>query len=96
MEDLLRCYPKKYRDYRVPVSVRTQKDRQTNRQRFWESSQAAGFLEQTRDGAAESKDGGNISAVWFNQAFRVRQVVLGGNISSTAWPGGQGTINHLI
>ena len=38
VEDLLRCYPKEYRDYRVPVTVRT------NGQRFWESSQAAGFF----------------------------------------------------
>ena len=31
VEDLLRCYPKEYRDYRVPVSVRTLKDRQDER-----------------------------------------------------------------
>ena len=78
VEDLLRCYPKEYRDYRVPVSVRTLKDRQDERAAVLGIVTGCRILQGKHAMVRlKDKDGGNISAVWFNQAFRVRQVVLG-------------------
>lgn len=80
VEDLLRCYPKEYRDYRVPVSVRTLKDRQDERAAVLGIVTGCRILQGKHAMVRlKDKDGGNISAVWFNQAFRVRQVVLGGS-----------------
>ena len=80
VEDLLRCYPKDYRDYRAPVSVRMLEGHQEERAAVlgivtgYRILQGKHAMIRLKD-----KDGGNISAVWFNQAFRVRQVVLGGS-----------------
>lgn len=80
VEDLLRCYPKDYRDYRAPVSVRMLEGHQEERAAVLGIVTGCRILQGKHAMIRlKDKDGGNISAVWFNQAFRVRQVVLGGS-----------------